>query len=643
MKSSPITDYRTTARELSYQRSILRVSFAVTLFAITLPLLTGAALLALSAPLVVTGVASVVVGLAAALFTARRLAPVLTRPADTLMAIAQAGPDGLDNIALVEGSALPLARLRADFDGLEATIGRLLAGNAGAIADLTKIKEHAQAENLAKSQFLANMSHELRTPLNAIMGYAMLLREDATEAHDDGAVQDLGRILQAGRNLLGLVNDILALSKIETGKASIERGVIDVAALVHSVANGTEAEGIRNGNAFTLSIATDVGIMFGDAAKVRQCLTNLLNNAFKFTRDGTVSLDVEIVARQQGSFLSFRVTDTGIGMTAEEMGGLFEAFRQADNSATRQFGGTGLGLAITDRLSKLMGGMVSVESQKGHGSTFTLLLPADRVPVSRQDMAASGPTAPDTEIPVGFERLALVIDDDESAIDLMRRWLSRHGYGVVAAHEGETGLKMLRALRPDIVILDVIMPGRSGYEILEEIRCDPAIAETPVLLITVDDNRVRAFGAGATEMLVKPVLEDKLSEVLSVYGAKADGEVLVVEDDPDAGDLVQRCAEQVGLKVRRAYDGFQGLTMARERRPAAIVLDLAMPGISGFDVIDSLCADDDLSDVPVVVLSAREISLDEHEKIREAGYIFCPKGGASPRELAQSLKEMVAR
>jgi DNA-binding response OmpR family regulator len=293
----------------------------------------------------------------------------------------------------------------------------------------------------------------------------------------------------------------------------------------------------------------------------------------------------------------------------------------------------------------MMLGEVTVESDEGKGSVFTLKLPLNAGAVSQFDEGrATGEAASVTttiEAAEGFDKTALIIDDSDSAIDLMRRWLTRLNYGVVSATDGETGLAIARAQKPDLILLDVLMPGRSGYDILEELRADEALSSTPVILVTVDDDRARGLDAGATDYIRKPVAEAQLRTMLEVYKIKASGEILIIEDDDDAAELVDRCARQVGFTARRASDGAQGIEMASDQPPIAIVLDLAMPNFNGFQVIDALLADETLRAIPVIVLSACEISLEEHRRILDAGYLFCAKGASSPREIAQHLKEMV--
>jgi signal transduction histidine kinase/DNA-binding response OmpR family regulator len=569
-----------------------------------------------------------------------------SRAADLLMSyLIMAGEDPTTDIKLNNAKGMSVSAIMKDFERLEQRVANVVSRSQAVIAELERAREHANLQNLAKSQFLANMSHELRTPLNAILGYAMLLSEDAIEAKNEPVVADLDRIQQAGRHLLSLINEILDLSKIEAGKASLDRTVVDVNALVRSAAINFDAETKRNGNTFNIRISDDVGIMIGDEGKIRQCLSNLLNNAFKFTSNGAVTLDVDVIDVTGKDEVRFRVTDTGIGINAAHMENLFEPFRQGDGSTSRKFGGTGLGLAITRRLARLMLGDVKVESVEGKGSVFTLALPLNSGTGSIFDDARAPDAAQTVERAMasveGYDRTALIIDDSDSAIDLMRRWLTRLNYGVISATDGETGLAIARAKKPDLILLDVLMPGRSGYDILEELRADEALGSTPVILVTVDDDRARGLEAGATDYIRKPVAESQLRAMLEVYRTKASGEILVIEDDDDAAELVDRCARQVGFSTRRASDGAQGLEMATAQPPIAIVLDLAMPNFNGFQVIDALLANETLRSIPVIVLSACEITLEEHRRIVDAGYLFCAKGSSSPREIAQHLKELV--
>ena len=585
-------------------------------------------------------------GAVAGLLTIRHLTDAVVRVSSRPLELLLAQPGMAKELAgtglnLQSGRVLEWAEIEADVAVLDRHMRRLGREAQTSIAELERAREQANLQNVAKSHFLANMSHELRTPLNAILGYAMLLQEDAAESGNESAVEDLERIKTAGRNLLTVINDILDLAGLDSGKTAIERGVLDVRELANAVVASWPAHQ-RNGNRFELIVADEIGIMIGDASKVRQCLLNLLGNAFKFTANGIVTLAIDLVGNAGSPSISFAVRDTGIGIDAAEVEGLFDAFSQLESGPGRRYNGTGLGLAITRRLARMMGGDCTARSTKGKGSEFVLTIPLSPASLDKPDEAPSA-SADSRALPVRTsERCALVIDDDEAAIDLMRRWLERIGYDVYATTDGEAGLALMREHRPDLVLLDALLPGRSGYELLGEIRGDEEIAAIPVIVITVDDDRARGLKAGATDYLRKPVTEDELRAVTKPYRGKASGEILVIDDDDDAAELIQRSVEQVGFSSRRACDGVEGVELATSIRPAAIVLDLAMPRLDGFGVLERLAADEALTKIPLIVLSGRDISISQHRSLAAAGHPFFTKGASTPREIAQSLLEMVA-
>lgn len=541
------------------------------------------------------------------------------------------------------GGALSRAEMSADMKLLKRRIREVTRHSARVLADLDHARDEACRQNLAKSQFLANMSHELRTPLNAILGYAMILHEDASEEANMSVVADLDRIQQAGRNLLGLINDVLDLAKIETGRTSIDRIAFDVPGLVHAAAESCGAGDPPNGNQFQTAIDDRIGIMVGDAGKLRQCLSNLLSNAFKFTRDGQVTLTVSIQDRAGASWIEFAVRDTGIGIRLDDIESIFDPFQQAKGRAARTFGGSGVGLALARRLVRMMGGDCTVESIPERGSTFRLTLPMGEQAHVQQSNVPSAHVATSTFVATAnAKHTALVVDDDEAAVDLMQRWLLRMGFSVLTTTSADAALELVREHKPDFVLLDALLPYRSGYDVLEELRGDPAIRHIPTILITVDDDRARGLKAGATEYLHKPITEDQLRQVLDLYRTPATGDILVIDDDDDAADLLVRSVAQIGFTARRAVDGRQGLAMANAIRPDAIVLDLVMPNLGGFEVLDRLSASSRLREVPLIVVSGCDLSISEHRKLAAAGHQFFAKAASTPRQIAQSLKEMVA-
>ena len=385
-------------------------------------------------------------------------------------------------------------------------------------------KEAAETANQSKSVFLANMSHELRTPLNAIIGYSEMLEEDAQAAGQKEFVSDLQKIRSSGKHLLGLINDVLDLSKVEAGKMKLFLETFDVANLVEEVMATATPLVEKNGNRLEVHCTEDVGQIREDVTKVRQVLLNLLSNAAKFTEKGIVSLEVTREADVTGSWVVFRIRDTGIGMTPEQTAKLFQAFTQADGSTMRKYGGTGLGLALSRKFCIMMGGDINVESEAGKGSTFVVRLPGDienydgeatsirmRLPGARRDRAREAGQVP----PTG--KVLLVIDEDPAVRQIMERLANREGYQLFAAGTGEEGLDLARKKKPDLITLEVVMPGIDGWTVLKNLKADPQLSGIPVVMVSISDDRDRGLAMGAADYLVKPVDRDRLAGILAAY------------------------------------------------------------------------------------------------------------------------------
>ena len=498
-------------------------------------------------------------------------------------------------------------------------------------------REAAVAANQAKSTFLANMSHELRTPLNAIIGYSEMLHEEARDSAQETLLPDLEKIRAAGQHLLSLINSILDLSKIEAGKMDLYLETFNVGTLAREVGAIVAPLTEKNGNTFNLDFPPAIGNMRSDQIKVRQSLVNLLSNAAKFTSKGAVTLTIRREIAIDRDFFIFTVSDTGIGMSEEQLSKVFEAFTQADASTTRRFGGTGLGLAITHRFSRMLGGDLSVASQESHGSTFTLRLPAQLSgPPEQVVRATPSPSS-------GHAGVVLAIDDDASVHDLLRRALAKYNLHVEPALTGEEGIRLARKLHPNVITLDVMMDGVDGWTVLSMLKSDPELEDIPVLMMTVVDNRNRGYTLGAAEYLTKPIDRDRLVSVLLRYcgGAAASGTVLIVEDEADGRDLLRALLEREGWKILAAANGREALGCLETERPGVILLDLMMPEMDGFEFIEHLRKRPDGRNIPVVVITAKDLTEEDRRRLNGSVSRVLQKGTYRIEDLLNEVSRLV--
>jgi signal transduction histidine kinase/CheY-like chemotaxis protein len=501
-------------------------------------------------------------------------------------------------------------------------------------AELAAARDEAVRASQTKSDFLASMSHELRTPLNAIIGYSEMLLEESDELLRPELRPDLEKIRGAGKHLLTLINDILDLSKIEAGKMNVFVESFDVVTLLADVRATIEPLVAKNGNTFEVRCGADLGTLHSDQTKVRQILFNLLSNAAKFTRMGRVTLAATRPTRGDGERLEFEVSDTGIGMTPEQVVGLFKPFSQADASTTRYFGGTGLGLAITQHFCRMLGGDVTVESEYGKGSTFTITLPVvcpkavPEVPLPAAEQSANG--------------TVLVVDDERAARDVLGSALTQEGYRVVTATGGQDGLRLARHEKPDAIILDVIMPDLDGWTVLRSLKADADLCKIPVILVTVLGDRDMGIALGAAEHLTKPVDPKELLRLLArVQWSARTPDVLIVDDDRATRDVLRRALVKEGWMVREAANGAEGLDQLTKAKPAVMLLDLIMPEMDGFEVMREMRLNPVWRDIHVVIVTSKDLSRDELEWLRGHAMDVFQKGAYGRAELITAVRGMI--
>ena len=501
---------------------------------------------------------------------------------------------------------------------------------------LQRARDEAEDANRAKSQFIANMSHELRTPLSAVIGYTEMLEEELEELDEPHLLEDLRKINSNARHLLSLISDVLDISKIEANRMTVYAEDADVAELVRGVASTVESLVQKKHNTLKLELGEGLGTMHQDQVKIRQCLFNLLGNAAKFTENGTLTLRAVREVDPDGDgrdWLRFSVSDTGIGMTPEQLERLFTRFSQADESTTRRFGGTGLGLAISRAFVEMLGGTVEVESREGEGSTFHARLPAQfqdtAEPADGQPVEGDGTNS------------VLVIDDDPAVRDLMTRFLKREGFSVRTAADGRTGLAMARASRPRVILLDVMMPQMDGWSVLASIKADNDLADIPVVMVSFVNEPSLAAALGASDYLIKPVEWAELRRVMDHYRVEGTQGVLVVDDDADARERMRTMLTRNGLEVALAANGVQGLEAVAAQMPALVLLDLMMPEMDGYTFLERLRERPEWQQIPVVVMTAQTIDDEVRRRLAGRADRVIAKGSLDLRTLAGQLHEMV--
>ena len=478
--------------------------------------------------------------------------------------------------------------------------------------ELEIARDAAESANRAKSAFIANMSHELRTPLTAVLGYCELIEEDLRDLGQEGLLTDINKINSNARHLLGLINDVLDLSKIEAQKMDVHAIEFTVGKLLEEVEAATGSLIAKNNNSLSLIADAPDTTMLSDDLKIKQVLLNLIGNAAKFTTEGKITVHASQIEEDGIAHTRFSVADTGIGMTAEQLANLFKRFTQADETTTRKYGGTGLGLALTKALSTMLGGRIEVSSKEGEGTTFTVTIPT-RYEKRVVDAVTGQEAAPDENRPVGNAPKrnvpsVLVVDDDASARELLTRHLEREGFAVSSVTSGTEALESIKTNRPLAILLDVMMPGLDGWHVLRAIRDNPETKDIPVIMQTVLNEQNFAYALGATSYLKKPVHRQALADALQSLAIPTAGhEVLIVDDDQEASGRLMEMLQRDGWNCRLAFNGDQGLKALAERQPDLVLVDLIMPEMDGYAFIREVRKNEQFDDLPLVVMTAVSI------------------------------------
>lgn len=555
-----------------------------------------------------------------------------------------------DDEAIISVNSAPL------FDNDEKIVGsvtvlRDVTENRNLISELKTANRQLEEYNRLKAEFVANMSHELRTPLTAIIGFAQLMQmkyergESVKNIIGDG----LERILRNGRHLLTLIDEVLDLSKIEAGRLTLHLDHFDLPELIENTFASLESLALEKKLGYKIEVSGEFAFAFSDSARIKQIMMNLLSNAIKFTPEGTISVKLQPHSESEWRLI---VTDTGMGIESQNVDKIFERFRQVDGSYTRKVGGFGLGLSISQHLAELLGGKISVASEPGKGSTFTLTLPyvAPKAIRTLAPVENGYDAMPDIAEKLENDKerhSVLVIDDIPDSTQILSQMLQNAGYNVAVAHSGAEGIRIAKKIKPDAITLDVMMPGMDGWRVLQALKADPQLAKIPVVVVSIVDNKPLGYRLGASDYLVKPVEPNNLLETLNGVIPSSEEEngdyVLVVDDEQGVRELLIAALKQGGFKTRSAASGEIAFSLSQKHRPKAVLTDLHMPnGMSGYELIARLRSQNETAHTPILIITGKDLMEEDRRLINGQIADVIRKGDLMLTDLEVRLRETLA-
>jgi len=551
----------------------------------------------------------------------------------------------LRGVANLRDKRRQISQLREEDRKRVEELTRLTEELNGKSRELIEANRKIREADRLKSQFLANMSHELRTPMNAIIGFSEILVERLAGRVEPKYESFMQHILASGQHLLGIINDVLDLSKVEAGRMEVFPEQFSIPEAAEGVCSVMRAQAGKSEIEIVLDVPEAIPPIETDLAKFKQILYNLVSNAVKFSPSNarvTVRIRVDEPKRPDGGdVVSVAVIDQGIGIAPENHDAVFQEFRQLDSGSRKEFAGTGLGLALVRRFCELLGGAITVDSDVGRGATFTFTLPLRYGgPEPVDEHPADAPYVP-SDAP--GDRV-LVIEDDSVAYTSLARHLESAGYIAVRARHGDEALKLAKLVKPVAITLDLVLPGVDGWEVLKRLKADEVTRDIPVVVISMIDNRELGFALGAHDYFVKPVdrrrLVDRIRQVTSPVKKRGRTRLLVIDDDSTFREMLEEELRELGYDIRWASTGEEGLEAIRTDVPDVVVLDLVMPGMSGFEVAERLKQDPATEGIPILVMTSKDLSRSDHAALQSKITALVPKGRSSGSRLITAIQQL---